>query len=108
MTEALLVYVTVPDRACALDLARAAVEGRLAACANIVDGMTSLYRWEGRLQEDNELILLLKTRADMFEKLEEMLRERHPYECPCIVALPLVKGSAPYLDWINDSLKKDG
>ena len=107
MTDAILVYVTVPDRACAMSLAHAAVDAGLAACANILPNMTSIYRWKGAVEEAEEMILLLKTRADMFEKLEEKMRALHPYECPCLVALPFVNGSAPYLDWINDSLKKD-
>lgn len=106
MSDALFVYITAPDDATARRLGRLAVEEGLAACANILPAMTSIYRWQGQIEEANELILILKTSADMYEKLEEKMLEAHPYECPCIVALPVVKGSASYLEWINNSLKK--
>ncbi len=85
-------------------MASAMVEAGLAACANILPGMTSVYRWEGAVQEESETVLILKTRADAFEALSSALRERHPYECPCLVALPIERGSPDYLDWIRRSV----
>ena len=107
MTDLILVYVTVPDRACAMSLAREVVDVGLAACANILPNMTSIYFWNGAVEEAEEIILLLRTRADLFDKLEEKIRAMHPYDVPCIVALPLSHGSKAYLEWINDSVKKD-
>jgi periplasmic divalent cation tolerance protein len=93
------VYVTCPDEATARRLARQAVETRLAACANVFP-IASVYRWEGALQEEPEVAMLLKTRRDRVEALTAALREAHPAEVPCIVAFPLVGGHAPYLAWV--------
>ncbi len=95
-----LLYVTAPDREVAARVGRALVEERLAACANIVDGVRSIYRWEGRLQDEPETLLLAKTRADLAEAAIARVKALHPYTCPCIVALPLAAGHAPFLEWI--------
>jgi periplasmic divalent cation tolerance protein len=99
--SACFVYITAPDKAAARDIGRALVDARLAACANIFDGMTSVYRWQGRVQEDSEAVLIAKTRADLVPALTEKVRALHRYECPCIVALPVVGGSQAFLDWID-------
>ena len=99
--SACFVYITAPDKAAARDIGRALVDARLAACANILDGMTSIYRWQGKIQEDNEAVLIAKTRADLVPALTEKVRALHRYECPCIVALPVVGGSQAFLDWID-------
>jgi periplasmic divalent cation tolerance protein len=101
MTAYTFVYVTCPDRASAEAVARAAVEGRLAACANILPGHRSFYWWEGRLNEAEEVAVILKTREALFAALEARIRAVHPYECPCIVGLPIGQGHGPYLDWIG-------
>jgi periplasmic divalent cation tolerance protein len=105
MTEALLVYVTAETRDDALVLGRACVEARLAACANIVDGMHSVYRWLGAVEEADETLLLLKTRKSCLDALTEMIRQRHAYDCPCVVALPILGGNPAYLAWIADSCR---
>ena len=97
---ACFVYITAPDKAAALSIGRALVDARLAACANVFDGMTSVYRWQGRVQEDGEAVLIAKTREDLVPALTETVRALHSYECPCIVALPVVGGSQPFIDWI--------
>jgi periplasmic divalent cation tolerance protein len=98
---ACFVYITAPDKAAALTIGRALVDARLAACANVFDGMTSVYRWQGRVQEDGEAVLIAKTREDLVPALTEKVRALHSYECPCVVALPVVGGSQPFLDWIE-------
>ena len=98
--EALLVFTNMPDRAAALKLARALVERRLAACVNVLDGCTSIYRWQGDVEEASEVPVLVKTRAARYPELERALRELHPYELPEIVAVPLVRGLPDYLDWV--------
>lgn len=95
------IYVTAPSRDAALSLARAVVEERLAACANVLDGAVSVYRWEGRLCEDAEAVMICKTRADLAERLVERLRALHPYDCPCITILPVEGGNPAYLDWVR-------
>lgn len=98
---ACFVYVTAPDKAAACDIGRALVEARLAACANVLDGMTSVYRWQGRVQEDSEAVLIAKTREELVPALTAKVRALHSYECPCIVALPVVGGSQAFIDWIE-------
>ncbi|RMG72034.1 MAG: divalent-cation tolerance protein CutA [Bacteroidetes bacterium] len=95
------VYVTCRDRAEAFRIGRAVVETRLAACANILDGMHSLYWWEGQVTEDQETVLLLKTRAEQFEAVRAEVCALHSYEVPCVVAWPIAAGHPPYLDWIT-------
>lgn len=93
------VYVTCPDADVAKAIARALVEANLVACANIVP-VTSVYRWDGAIQEDAEVVMFLKTRRDLLPDVERAIVAQHPYEVPCIVALDIVAGAAPYLDWI--------
>jgi periplasmic divalent cation tolerance protein len=99
-TEARLVYVTAPNQEVALGLARVAVEERLAACANVLGAITSVYWWDGKLNEDGEVALLLKTRADLVDALTERLKRAHPYDCPCVVSVPLEGGNPAFLAWI--------
>lgn len=99
-----IVLCTVPDTATGEALSLQLVEAGLAACVNIIPGLTSIYRWQGKVQRDAELLLLIKTRRDRFEPLSAALRERHPYELPEIIAIPLITGLPAYLDWINQSL----
>ena len=99
-TGAVVVYVTAADREAALELGRALVEARLAACANVIDGMESVYWWEGKLEQASEAVLVLKTRAALVESLTERVRALHAYDCPCVVALPIVGGNLDYLAWI--------
>jgi len=96
-----LVYVTAPTLAEAESLARLAVEGRLAACANILPGMRSLYWWQGRLESADETVLLLKTTAELAPALIRALTEAHSYDCPCVVALPIATGNPDFLRWIE-------
>lgn len=96
-----IVYVTAGDVAEARRIGHAAVEARLAACANIIDGMSSIYWWEGRVQEASEAVLLLKTTEDRLAALIARVNELHSYDCPCIEALPVAAGFQPYLDWVT-------
>ncbi|MHC1752291.1 divalent-cation tolerance protein CutA [Humidesulfovibrio sp.] len=96
-----LVYVTAPTLAEAESLARLAVEGRLAACANILPGMRSLYWWQGRLESADETVLLLKTTQELAPALIRALTEAHSYDCPCVVALPIAMGNPDFLRWIE-------
>ena len=98
----LLVFTNLPDREAALKLARALVERRLAACVNVLDGCTSVYRWKGELEEGSEVPVLMKTRAARYDELERAIRELHPYELPEVVAVPLVRGLPDYLDWVAE------
>jgi periplasmic divalent cation tolerance protein len=99
--EALLVITTVDDAEVAAQLAREAVEQRLAACVHVVAPGQSVYRWEGRVEEAQEHTLLLKTATDRYHALESWLAARHPYQTPEIIALPISAGLPDYLDWIR-------
>jgi periplasmic divalent cation tolerance protein len=100
MTGVVFVYVTCADEAEAERIARALVEEDLAACANLLPGMRSVYRWQGRLEQARETVLIAKTLAARFPAVEARVRALHRSTLPCIVALPVVAGSADYLAWI--------
>jgi periplasmic divalent cation tolerance protein len=100
MSEFVSVYITAPSSELGEIIGRTLVEERLAACINIVAGMRSIYRWEGKVEAANEVVLIAKSRATHFKKIEKRVKELHPYDCPCIVAWPIVAGHQPYLDWL--------
>lgn len=103
-----MVYVTVPDRDTGRKIAHSIVQEKLAACTNIVPGLESIYFWEGKVNTDEELLLLIKTRAGLVSELTTRVKELHPYtECE-VVAVPVVGGSASYLQWVVDSTKHSG
>ena len=96
-----LCYVTTGSRDEALRIGRVLVEERLAACANVIEGMTSVYRWRDEIQQDAEVVLLAKTRAGLVERLAARVQELHSYDCACVVALVADGGNPPFLDWIR-------
>jgi periplasmic divalent cation tolerance protein len=95
-----LLYVTTPDEAAAEAIARQVVEAGLAACANILPGMRSIYRWQGAIETAQEAVLILKTTESFAGAAQEKIRSLHPYECPCILQLKTDGGHAPYLQWL--------
>jgi len=101
--DARIVLVTAADEAQALALARALVERRLAACVNVTGRVRSIYRWKGAVEEATEHILIIKSRAALIDKLVRAVRELHSYDTPEVVAIPIVAGFRPYLDWLTDS-----
>jgi periplasmic divalent cation tolerance protein len=92
--------VTAPDLETAARIARALVEERLAACVNLVPGVRSIYRFEGRIHDESETLLIVKTRAERAAALEARVRALHPYEVPEVLHLAAAGGSAPYLAWV--------
>lgn len=98
--DAIVVLCTVPDAALGATIAEALVGEGLAACVNRVPGVVSTYRWQGELCRDEEQLLLIKTRAALFEALRQRIRALHRYETPEIVALPIAAGDGDYLNWI--------
>jgi periplasmic divalent cation tolerance protein len=99
-----LVLSTVASAEDGERLARALVERRVAACVNVVPGVTSFYRWEGGVQRDEERLLVIKTRTDRFEALRSALVDLHPYEVPEVIALPISGAHGPYLAWLDASV----
>lgn len=95
-----LVYATFPDRDTALRIAGELVDGKLAACVNVLGEMTSIYNWQQKRHADTELVALIKTRSGLVDEVVARVRALHPYENPALVALPVVGGSDIFLDWI--------
>lgn len=95
-----LVLTTCPDDATAGRIARTLVEERLAACGNVVPGVTSVYRWQGAVETTGECLLLLKTRRDRVERLARRLTEIHPYDVPEVLAMAVDRGAPEYLRWV--------
>ncbi|GAB4339757.1 MAG: divalent-cation tolerance protein CutA [Calditrichia bacterium] len=104
--ETIIVYCTVPDLETANSIANHLVQNRLAACCNIVPGITSVYRWQGKVETDSELLLLIKTRQDIFKDLEKAILELHPYEVPEIIAAPMADGHENYLKWVDENVRR--
>lgn len=100
----LMVHCTCPDEASSRHIARALVAERLAACVNVVPGITSIYRWQGKVEEGSEQLLLIKTTRQRFAAMQERLLELHPYELPQVVAVEVSAGLDSYLAWIAQSV----
>ena len=105
MTDALLVFTTLPSADKAAEIAKVLVEEKLVACANLLPAVRSIYRWQGKLHDENEVLVLLKTRAENLERLKLRLLEVHPYELPEMLAVPIESGYQPYLDWLAGETK---
>jgi periplasmic divalent cation tolerance protein len=101
MSDSILVLSTVPDKKKGLEIARALVEARLAACVTVSASCQSYYWWEGKIAGEREYILFIKTRPGLFKKLETQLKVIHPYSVPEIIAMPIVRGSRKYLSWLE-------
>ncbi len=104
MYEFIVVFVTAGSTAEGERLARALVEERLAACVNRIAAVQSVYRWEGKVEESTEELLVIKTRADRFAALEKRVRELHSYSVPEVIALPIMNGSEAYLKWLGEQV----
>ena len=103
----LLVLTNLPDRATAERLADALIEKRVAACVNILAPCRSVYRWKRTVQHDEEHPVLIKTTAERYPALESAIRAAHPYELPEIIAVPIERGLAAYLDWVGEETGGD-
>ncbi len=104
-TETFFVYVTAADSDEARRIAKTVVRERLAACANILNSIDSVFWWEGEIQQSSESALILKTSAERADELTSRIKSLHSYECPCIVFLPIKKGFPEYLAWISESCR---
>lgn len=101
MTDLIVVYITVPSAEAGQIIAEALVREKLAACVNIVPGLQSVYQWRGQVHNDPELLLMAKTKAGLFEALNELVHQLHSYDVPEVIALPIVNGSRDYIDWVK-------
>ncbi len=98
----IVVLVTAPSAEEGAKIARALVEEKLAACVNILSGVRSVYRWEGKVEDGPEVLLVAKTRESLFGELDKRVRDLHPYSVPEVIALPISKGSEAYLAWLGE------
>ena len=96
-----VVLVTAPGEEEGMKIARALVQEKLVACVNLVNGIRSVYAWKGEICDDPEILLIIKTTDNRFSALKERVRELHPYEVPEVIALPVVAGWEPYLEWVR-------
>jgi periplasmic divalent cation tolerance protein len=106
-TDAIVVFITAPTAEEASQLANVLVEDQLAACVQILPEMESVYRWQGKIERQKEILIIVKTVASKFKSLETTVRGVHSYETPEIVAFPVTAGSSPYLQWLVDSVGAD-
>jgi periplasmic divalent cation tolerance protein len=107
MTDKRIVLTTCGNAADAERIARALLERRLAACVNIIPGIRSLYHWQGRIEDDAELLLIIKTTSGAVESLKAAIREAHPYDVPEMVVVQIEDGSQAYLDWIGANVRPE-
>ncbi len=105
--NAVVILVTAPDADVAASIGRVLVEERLAACVNIVPGLRSLYRWKGELQDEPEVLMLVKARRQDVDPIAARIVELHPYEVPEVVATEIVAGLGAYLDWVQAETERD-
>ena len=105
MSEAIVVLVTCGSEEEATKIANSLVEEGLAACVNIISPVLSIYRWEVKIWDEKEWLLIMKTQKERFEDLEKKVKSLHSYSVPEVIALPIVEGSAPYLKWLEETTK---
>lgn len=103
--EPLFIYTTFPDADSAAEVAEKLLKKKLAACANILPSVRSIYVWKGKMQDENEVIMILKTTTQKYEAMEKEIISLHPYDVPCIVGLPIDIGNESFLDWIAAQTK---
>lgn len=103
MSEAIVVLVTCGSEEEAAKIANSLVEERLAACVNMISPVRSIYRWEGKIWDEKEWMLIIKTQKKRFEELEKKVKSLHSYSVPEIIALPVVEGFASYLKWLEET-----
>ncbi len=102
MEEHIVVLITASNEDEAAKIAGELVGGRLAACVNIIRNIRSIYRWQGKMEDEGEVLMVAKTRGDLFENLQKKVKELHSYSVPEIIALPVICGSEDYLKWLAE------
>ena len=108
VTVVVLILTTVPAVSRADTIARSLVDERLAACVNVIPGLTSIYRWQGEREEASECLLVIKTDETRYAELERRVLELHPYTVPEVLALPVERGAPAYMEWLKDSVAIEG
>jgi periplasmic divalent cation tolerance protein len=104
--EYIVIFITVPEYDIGKNIADILINEKLAACVNITGKINSTYFWQGNVENDDEYLLIIKTRKDKFEELSQKVKENHPYSVPEIIAMPIIVGSKDYLNWIDETLDR--
>ena len=104
--SAVMVYITAGDKQEAEKVGKALIESKTAACVNIVDGMQSMFWWNGGVEKDNEVVVIAKTKVGLVTSLTEEVKSVHSYDCPCVVAVPVIDGNPDFLQWIQEETKE--
>jgi periplasmic divalent cation tolerance protein len=105
--EALIVYITAPNEEEAAKIAKILVEDRLAGCVNIVKDIRSIYSWQGKLEDEKEVLMIVKTGLELFSALTSKVKELHSYTVPEILAMPIVDGSEEYINWLQKATRQN-
>lgn len=100
--ENIVVFMTASNEDEASKIAKALVEGRLAGCVNIIRNIRSIYAWQGKIEDETEVLMVAKTQRNLFDKLSRRVKELHSYTVPEIIAMPVIEGSEDYLKWLNE------
>ncbi len=103
--SAVMVYITAGDKQEAEKVGKALVESKTAACVNIVEDMQSMFWWNGGVEKDNEVVVVAKTKVGLVSELTEAVKSVHSYDCPCVVAIPVIDGNPEFLQWIQEETK---
>ena len=106
-SESMVVLVTCGSEEEALKIALSLVEERLAACVNLVSPIRSIYRWEGKIWDEKEWLLIIKTQKNRFEELEKAVKSIHSYSVPEIIGIPIIEGASSYLEWLKEMTRND-
>ena len=101
----IIVIITTPNKEEAVKIVRSLLKERLIACANIVGPVSSLFWWQRKIDEENEFLVFMKSHKSLFKRLSKRVMEIHSYDVPEIIALPIIEGSPPYIDWLKTSLQ---
>ena len=104
--EALIVYITAPNEEEAAKIAKILVEERLAGCVNIVKDIRSIYAWQGKIEDEKEVLMIVKTRLELFSALTSKVKELHSYTVPEVIAMPIVDGSPEYIEWLQKATRQ--
>lgn len=107
MTDYVVVLITAPNEDEAAKMANDLVSSRLAACVNIIRDIRSIYQWQGKIEDESEVLMLVKTRRELFSALQQRIRELHPYTVPEIIVLPIIEGFEGYLGWLREATEKE-
>jgi len=100
-TEYIIVFITAANEEVAAGIGHTIIGERLAACVNIIRSVRSIYRWQGRIEDEQEVLMIVKTKKSLFERLQERVKELHSYSVPEIIGLPVTEGSKQYLEWLG-------